>query len=81
MWHYKIQISRKYGKPVPKPAKTTGVSAGFSPVSLTQRFFRAHPPTRGSKNVTFTHKITISANNTDGIGTGYRSQDKEICLH
>ena len=31
--------------------------------------------------VNFKHKITTSANYTDGIGTGYTSHDKEICLH
>ena len=27
------------------------------------------------------HKITTSANYTDGIGTGYTSHNKELCLH
>ena len=41
------------------------------------------PPTRGSKTsiVNFKHKIMTSANYTDGIGTGYTSHDKELCLH
>ena len=44
-------------------------------------FFRAHPPTCGQKTllVNFKHKITTSANYTDG--TGYTSHDKEIFLH
>ena len=47
-----IQIYRKYGKPVSKPSKTNSVRVGPGPVPLTHRFFCAHPPTRGSKNVT-----------------------------
>ena len=31
--------------------------------------------------VNFKHKITTSANYTDGIGRGYTSHDKELCLH
>ena len=31
--------------------------------------------------VSFKHKIMTSANYTNGIGTGYKSHDKEICLH
>ena len=31
--------------------------------------------------VNFKHKITTSANYTDGIGTGYTSHDNEMCLH
>ena len=52
-------------------------------VSLTHRFFRACPPTCGSKTslVNCKHKITTSAKYMDCIGTGYMSLDKEICLH
>ena len=41
-----------------------------------------HPPV-GQKTslVNFKHKITTSANYTDGIGTGYTSHDNEMCLH
>ena len=31
--------------------------------------------------VNFKHKITTSANYTDGIGTGYTFHDNEMCLH
>ena len=31
--------------------------------------------------VNFKHKNRTSANYTDGIGTGYTSHNKEICLH
>ena len=31
--------------------------------------------------VNFKHKIMTSANYTGGIGTGYTSHDKELCLH
>ena len=31
--------------------------------------------------VCFKHKITTSANYMDGIGTGYKSHDNEMCLH
>ena len=39
-WRDKIQISEKCGKPVPKPAKTKGLSVGPGLVSSTHRFFR-----------------------------------------
>ena len=68
-----------------KPAKTNNVS-GPSPVSSTHRFFCADPPTQspmGQKmsTINFKHKITTSANYTDGIGTGYTSHDKDLWLH
>ena len=40
-----------------------------------------HPWVKKHHSLTFKHKIRSSANNTDGIGTGYTSHDKEICLH
>ena len=45
-------------------------------------FATTHPPV-GQKTslVNFKHKITTSANYTDGIGTGYTSHDNEMCLH
>ena len=39
-WREKIQIYRKYGKPVSKPAKTNSVSVGPGPVSMTHRYFK-----------------------------------------
>ena len=70
------------GNQFQKPAKTNSVSVGLGTVSSTPRFFRTHPPV-GQKTslVNFKHKITTSANYTDGIGTGYTSHDNEMCLH
>ena len=54
----------------------------WSGVFDTQIFWDCPPPV-GQKTslVNFKHKITPSANYTDGIGTRYTSHDKEICLH
>ena len=40
-----------------------------------------HPWVKKHHSLTFKHKIRSSANNTDGIGTGYTSHDKELCLN
>ena len=66
-----------------KPAKTNSVSVG--PVQCcrhTEFIAPTHPPV-GQKTslVNFKHKITTSANYTDGIGTGYTFHDNEMCLH
>ena len=45
-------ISEMWETGFQKPAKTNSISVGPSPVSTTHRFFRARPPTPGSKNVT-----------------------------
>ena len=83
MRNNKIQINQIYGKPVSKPAKTNGVSGAQSSVSDTQFIFATTHSPLGQKTslVNFKHKITTSANYTDGIGTGYTSHEKEICLH
>ena len=65
MWRDKIQIYQKCGNRFQKPAKTNSVSVGTGSVLSTL--------------VNFEHKITTSA--MDGIGTGYTSHHKEICLH
>ena len=71
------------GNQFPKPAKMNRVSVGPGPVSTTHIFFALAHPHLGQKTslVNFKHKITTSTNYTDGIGTGYTSHDKEICLH
>ena len=48
----------------------------------TDFFVPTHPPV-GHKTslISFKHKITTSANYKGGIGTGYTSHDKELCLH
>ena len=53
------------------------------PCPLHTDIFCACPSTVGKKMslVNFKHKITTSANYTDGIVTGYTSHNKEICLH
>ena len=81
MTHFKY--IRNVGNWLKKTVKTNSVSVGPGLVSSTHRFFgTAHPPV-GQKTslVNFKHKITPSANYTDGIGTRYTSHDKEICLH
>ena len=78
------EVHENLGNRFTKPAKLNGISEGPTLVSLTHIFFvPTHPPTRGSKTslVYFKHKVTTSANYTDGIGTGYMSHDKELCLH
>ena len=45
-------------------------------------FVTSRPPMGQERSlVNFKHKVMTSANFTDGIGTGYTSHDKEICLH
>ena len=44
-------------------------------------FFTPADPPVGQKTALVKHKITTSATDMDGIGTGYMSFDKEICLH
>ena len=84
MWHDKIQISRKCGKPVSKTRQDEQRQCGYrSGVINTQIFFRpAHPPVSQKMSlVNFKHKITNSANYMEGIGIVNTSNDKEICLH
>ena len=80
----KIQIYQKCGKPVFKNPQRQTASV-WGPVQCrrhTDFFAHAHP-LLGQKTslVNLNHKITTSANYTDGIGTGYTSHNKEICLH
>ena len=80
----KFKLLRKCGKPVSKTRQDQQRQCGPGSVSSTHRIFFAptHPP-KGQKTslVNFKHKITTSANYTDGIGTGYTSHDNEMCLH
>ena len=46
--------------------------------SVINFFVSTHPPTTSLVN--FKHKITTTANYTDGFGTGYMSHNKEMCL-
>ena len=84
MWCDKIQISGKCKKPVSKTHQDEQRQCGAqSGVIDKQIFFATNHPPMGQKTslVNFKHKITTSANYTDGIGTGYTSHDKEMCLH
>ncbi len=80
----KFKNLRKRGKPVSKTRQDEQCQCGARfGVIKTQIFFApTHPPV-GQKTslVNFKHKITTSANYTDGIGTGYTSHDNEMCLH
>ena len=79
----KIQIYPKCGKPVFKNPQRQTASV-WGPVQCrrhTDFFAHAHP-LLGQKTslVNLNHKITTSANYTDGIGTGYTSHNKEKSL-
>ena len=56
-------------------------SVGPGPVLSIHRFFSRPPVGQKTSLINFKHKIMTSANYTNGIGTGYASHDKEICLH
>ena len=86
MWCDTFQIYQKCGKLVKKKTSRQKASVWGLVWCLRHTDFlglpSAHPPV-GQKTslVNFKHKITTSANYTDGIGTRYTSHDKEICLH
>ena len=78
---------QKCGKPVSKTRQDEqpqcGARSGVIDTDDTQIFSCLPYKPMGQKTslVNFKHKITTSANYTDGIGTGYTSHEKEICLH
>ena len=63
------------------PRQTASVWSLVRCQQHTDFFAYAHPPV-GKKTslINFKHNTTTSANYMDGIGTGYTSHDKEICL-
>ena len=89
MWHDKIQISRKCGKPVSKTHQDkhcqSGARSGVIPIDTQIFSLRPTYPAVGKKIslVNFKHKLTTSAKYTDGqalVQDIHLTTKKYVCM-